>query len=87
MIIIGVSLSIKNFADHSPLQLKLSHISLTSNTSTSLSFSIQDNLDFFPADKPQTTVFCSPGFEPVKVGPISNIDKSLKPLSSFYSHH
>ena len=45
--------------------------------------SIHDNLDFLPADKPQTTVFCSPGFEPVKIGPISNIDKSLKPLSKF----
>ena len=29
------------------------------------------NLDFFPEDKPHTTVFCSPGLEPVKVGPIS----------------
>ena len=55
----------------------------TSNTSTFLSFSIQDNLDFLPADKPQTTVFCSPGLEPLKIGPISNIDKSLKPLSRF----
>ena len=43
---------------------------LTSNTSTFLSLSIQDSLDFLPADKPQTTVLCSPGFEPVKTGPI-----------------
>ena len=29
------------------------------------------------------TVLCSPGLEPVKIGPISNIDRSLKPLSKF----
>ena len=40
-------------------------------------------LDFLPADNPQTTVFCSPGADPVKTGPISNIDKSLNPLSRF----
>ena len=56
---------------------------MTSNTSAFLSLSIQDSLDFLPADKPHTTVVCSPGLEPKKTGPISNIDKSLKPLSRF----
>ena len=28
-------------------------------------------------------LYTSPGLEPVKTGPISNIDKSLKPLSKF----
>ena len=29
------------------------------------------------------SVFCSPGLGPLKIGPISNIDKSLKPLLRF----
>ena len=37
----------------------------------------------FPDLNPLTTVCCSPGLDPKKVGPISNIDKSLNPLPKF----
>ena len=49
-----------------------------SKTSIFLSFSIHESLDFFPADKPQTTVLWSPGWEPKNIGPISNIDTDAK---------
>ena len=64
-------------------------VNFDKNTATTTAISsgdkilIQDSLDFLPDDSPQITVFCSPGLEPVKTGPISNIDKSLKPLSKF----
>ena len=49
---------------------------LISNTSTSLSFSIQLFLFTFPDLSAPTITSCSPGFLPKNIGPISNKERS-----------
>ena len=57
---------------------------MISNTSISLSFSIQLFLPTLPDFKAPITICCSPGFLPKKVGPISNSEMSSYPRSWFF---
>ena len=56
---------------------------MTSNTSTTLSFSSQFNLETLPDLKAPITVSCCPGLDPKNIGPFSKKDISLNPLSKF----